>query len=477
MIGIEVSQWQYLREKAQSEADKIALEVAQYLPFKEAAFNNFLVRANAFNSRSENLKISLDGFSLDSADSQEIDAGKIRIRITGQQDSVLDSLLAAVTGEEVIFPVEQTASARVVPTDFMLVISDDISMRPAAFSTFGNELEFPQSSYFNQISLPALRVSPPPTPPRAWPEWWNPTTFNNVEFQRWSTQLCFNPITLPLKTSALMLVDVLAASSQNKLGVYATPGDVFQQVGFSVIKELSYSIEHSSPVNWSNYFEPDVPNSDEACLYYSSSEIGVNSYPIPNNLSDWQESTSCSEKVIVNPLTSPIGHYPSPINSGLSPCFLEGGASLREAIYYRSVRMHPHEILAKNVSRTMKSALSKLIEGEKIDPTLDEQFRGGLVGNANKVLVVISDLVPELTDPNIQEVLNGFRSDSKIKIYLFAYNHQNLNPVDITFNNANIAGFASLNEERLFARSVNEKTLIYEIRALLSNEKQVVISS
>jgi len=194
MIGIEVSQWQYLREKAQSEADKIALEVAQYLPFKEAAFNNFLVRANAFNSRSENLKISLDGFSLDSADSQEIDAGKIRIRITGQQDSVLDSLLAAVTGEEVIFPVEQTASARVVPTDFMLVISDDISMRPAAFSTFGNELEFPQSSYFNQISLPALRVSPPPTPPRAWPEWWNPTTFNNVEFQRWSTQLCFNQL-------------------------------------------------------------------------------------------------------------------------------------------------------------------------------------------------------------------------------------------------------------------------------------------
>ena len=59
IIVIDVSEWQFLRQEAQREADKIALEVAPYLSSKARAEAVFLTRANEFNQRSSNLKISL----------------------------------------------------------------------------------------------------------------------------------------------------------------------------------------------------------------------------------------------------------------------------------------------------------------------------------------------------------------------------------------------------------------------------------
>ena len=303
IIVIDVSEWQFLRQEAQREADKIALEVAPYLSSKARAQAVFLTRANEFNQRSSNLKISLQtlNVSLDSNGNPInpfLTANDIQVSVTGQKESIVDTLLAAVTGNEVTFPVNQTASARLVPYDFMIIFSDAISMRPQALTTWGDPINWPQSDYFLQISKPTISVRPPPVPPRAWPDWWQTPVFTNIDFQRWSTQLCYNPVTLPLKRGLLMLIDAISISDQNRIGVYSSPGDIFQSAGFSSIKEMSYVRDNLSPVRWSNYFEPDVPNCDEACLLYSSAVLGLSRYPIPDNQSSWGASPTCTQVIV-----------------------------------------------------------------------------------------------------------------------------------------------------------------------------------
>lgn len=471
IIAIDITQWQFLREEAQREADGIALELAQYLPHKELAENAFNIRANDFNSRSDNLKVSLETLQ-----AGNLDAGSLQIRVTGQQNSIADTLMAAFTGQEVTFPVDQTASARVVPYDLMLVLSDAVTLRPQAFNTFGSPSEWPESDYFNFISPPTISVNPPPTPPRGWPNWWQTSVFNDTNFRRWTTQLCYSPVTLPLKQSALMLIDQVGAAPQNRIGVYSTPGDIFLQVGFSAIKELSYFDSTLYPVYWSNYFEPDVANSDEACLLYSHQELGLSRYLISPNISSWNQSNNCAQAIAVNPFSYPTGHYPNPADTKLSTCFINGGVSLREAVFYRAVRMHPHELGASNVSRAINSAVGRLVEEEKVDPDSDLVKRKGLVSSANKILVVLSDLIPNANDPNIQEALNGFLSDQKIKIYIFAYNHQALDSVTKDFNIQNVSSYNGLSNSRLFAKIVNESSMVQEVGAILANEKRIVIS-
>lgn len=475
IIVIDISQWQFLREEAQREVDRVALEVANYLPYDQLSKEYAQQRINNFNESSERLKIS-PIFSENGVGA--VNADTVTLEIRGTHESVTDSLLSAVTGREVVLDVQQISSARVVPYDALIVFSDAASMRPPAFITYGSEQEYPASEYFNLIGQPRIRVSPPPTAPRAWPDWWNVEVFNSQDFKRWSTQLCFNPMTLPLKQSLLMLVDQFSASRRNKIGVYASPGDTFQGVGFSVIKEFSFPDSQQNPVRWSTYFEPDVPLSDEACLLYSHEEIGMNTYRIPDLQNFSSEADLCETIIARNPFSSPNGHYPNPLSSALSSCFREqGGAKLRDAIYYHAVRMHPHEAQAANISRALSSALSRLVEDEKKDTQDLIGMRGGLTSKTNKLLILISDSLPETNDPAIQEVLRFIDNSEHFSLYALAYNHSGLSIAQKSNNSSIIQSYLSLGKNRLRGIVVDETSISNEINALLLNEKRVVISS
>ena len=63
------------------------------------------------------------------------------------------------------------------------------------------------------------------------------------------------------------------------------------------------------------------------------------------------------------------------------------------------------------------------------------------------------------------------------KFIIFAYNHQQLTQADRDRNSNNISQFVGLQNDRLYAKVVDEQTLSEEIAALLANEKQVVLSS
>jgi hypothetical protein len=149
---------------------------------------------------------------------------------------------------------------------------------------------------------------------------------------------------------------------------------------------------------------------------------------------------------------------------------------VRDAIFYHAVRMHEHQANATNVAQSLRSAVSRLIEEDKIDPTQNKTLRKGLVGSSNKIVVLISDLVPSFNDPQVVEALNGLTGDEKIKIYIFAYNHSQLAQTLKDFNSANINQYLNFNE-RLFAKQVGETTLPLEIKSLLANEKRVILSS
>ena len=299
IIVIDISQWQFLREEAQRDADRTALELSNFLPNEELVASVSQQKINNYNSASTNLKIS--SINNNTPLGSNFSADSISIEITGKHESITDTLLSAATGNEVVLNVSQSATARVVPYDVMLVFSDAVSLRPQAFTLYGSPQEYPASEYFNLIALPTISVSPPPTPPRGWPNWWDPAVFNGSDYKRWATQICFNPMTLPLKHSLLMMIDQLGGSTRNRLGVYATPGDANLGVGFSVIKEFSFLDNANNNTRWSTYFEPDVPNSDEACLLYSHAEIGMQNYAIPEITSFVAHRSGCQNVILRNP--------------------------------------------------------------------------------------------------------------------------------------------------------------------------------
>jgi hypothetical protein len=429
MIVVDVSSWQAKREEAQSEADRIALQVGRFLPFSDEARSALLQMSAEFNSRAAALGSSLRVRGEDP--DLLVSPSHVRIEIQGVHVSGIDFFLRYFTGAEVALQIHESSEARLVPMDSVLIFSDSISLRPpvpfqpddflasdSGYASFGDEFEWPASEYFALVPAPRLKPYPEPLPPEGWPRWWEPEQFSLAEFRRWATQTCFNPAVTPVKLSAITIADTMLASPLNRFAVLATPGDLQSVSGFSMIKGISGA---DSP-QWSEYFESGSGICDEACVYYAALS---NEYRIPDSFIP--DVSGCDEVFSVSPLADTNGHYPNPFQSKLSNCFLQREMSVRESLYYRAVRANTHEADFSNISKALHTGASLLVEKEKFSAVQDAQTRGNLAGFASRIIFLLVDALPDISEAGMQEVLTILHSDPELRFYILAYTAHDLN--------------------------------------------------
>jgi hypothetical protein len=477
IIVVDISAWQSLREEAQSEADRIALQVAQHLPYKDevvASLRELGVKYNAFAaSRGSSLRVRTS--TLD----EDVSGFQVRVALEGVRTSFLDYFLTLFTGESAVFSVLQESQARLSPVDAVLIFSDALSMRPGippgvpeihqGEATWGDPFDWPASEYFAFVPLPQLRPSPAPEAPVGWPRWWQSDQFNSSEYQRWATQLCYNPVFSPLKFASIMITDTFGASPLNRIGVMASPGDQAGGVGFTSIKRMTF--DEDIPV-WSNFFESSVGNCDEACVMYAADSLR---YRLPPSFSGIPTYSHCDVVIAHSPFGDPLGHYPNPFQTKLSGCFVGGGATLREVLYYRSVRPNVHEVDALNIARALRTGISSLIEEEKRTGEEFRSLRGNLAGVSSRIVFLLSDALPPSSHAEVTDLLTLVGEDPRLKLYVLAYLHQGL-----TGDETNILG-ARTGQYQAFpgvnAVLVNEETLSGVVQGILANERKVVIGS
>jgi len=477
MIIVDLSQWQSLREEARRHADRIVLETAQYLPYQTEAQNVLRSQASFFND-SNGLNLNID--SSDPAIASRVRPASVNINVTGSLASGFDFLLEAFTGQDTVFNVSESASARLLPTDLALVISDSINLRPPAPNLWGSVLDWPSSEYFNFVLPPTVSINPAPQIPQAWPNWWTPAQFTPAGYMRFATELCYNPVVTPVKLASLLAVDAISVSEENRLSVYMSPGDIPSNVvggaGYTILQDLRYADENGASPIWSEYFEPDIAHSDESCVLYSHSEANNLRYTIPTS-NTWQSNNTCPQVVLNGLYADPRGHYPNPFTSYLSDCFKQGGMNTREALYYHGVRRNQHEPSGANLARGVFRALTSLVEAEKSNPVSNAQKRRGLARDSVKIVILISEVLPDLGNQGIQDSINIIQSVNNVKLYLVGYYSPELPP---NFNQALIARaqeYGALANDRIIVELSTPDTIQAVVASILANEKRVVLST
>jgi len=489
IIVIDISSWQFLREEAQREADRIVLQVAQQLPYTDLAQASLAQVVSQFNQSSflRGSTLRIDPASVPSS----VLPSRVRLRVDGVQNSLIDGFFSLFNaGQLVSFSVSEEASARLVPVDAVLIFSDAVTLRPQvpiglaeiplSSASWGDPLSWPPSEYFSFIPPPRIIPQPNPVAPLAWPRWWLSDQFNNPEYRRWATQLCFNPALSPLKFASMMVVDAISVSSENRVLVLASPGDFpssAESPGFSVIGDRSFTDESS---RWSNYTEPSIGNSDEACVFYAdTANLGSTSrYAIPLHPTASISTSECGAIIETIPFGDSRGHYPNPLESKLSECFRsEGGPRLRESIYYRSVRANVHDLDAQNIARSIRAGFTSLLEqdweGVNINP--DAGSRGGLLGSNSKIIIVLSDALPLATNSLMEEIISYLEENEGIRLYLLGYRHQGLNASLTSVLDQALSSYANIPGVDTF--SVNETDIQPYVQGILLNERKVVLSS
>lgn len=489
IIVIDISSWQFLREEAQREADRIVLQVAQQLPYTDLAQASLAKVVSQFNqlSFSRGSTLRIDPASISSS----VLPSRVRLRVEGVQNSMIDGFFSLFnSGEIVSFSVSEEASARLVPVDAVLVFSDAVTLRPQvptgladiplSSATWGDPLSWPPSEYFSFIPPPRIIPQPNPVVPHAWPSWWLPDQFNNPEYRRWATQLCFNPALSSLKFASMMVVDAISVSTENRVLVLASPGDyppTPMSPGYSVIGDRSFTTESA---RWSNYTEPSIGNSDEACVFYADAgNLGSSSrYAIPSHSTASISTSECGAIIDTIPFGDSRGHYPNPLESKLSDCFRsEGGPRLRESIYYRSARVNSHDLDVQNIAKSIRAGFTSLLEQdwEGISFNPDAGLRGGLLGSNSKIVIVVSDALPLATNSLMEEIITYLQENEGIRLYLLGYRHQGLNAALVSILDQALASYTDIPGISTF--SVNETDVQRHVQGVLLNERKVVLSS
>lgn len=476
MIAVDVSNWQALREEARRHADRIVLETAQYLPYQQDAEAVYQSQANYFNA-SNNLNLNIDSSASEVA--LRVKPSNVNLNITGSVESGFDFFLQAFTGSGTVFPINETASARLLPTDLVLIVSDSANLRPPAPALWGNQLDWPHSEYFNFILPPTVSIDPSPQPPFAWSSWWTPAEFVPNRFMRFATQLCYNPVVMPLKHASILAVDAISVNEENRLAVYVSPGDIpaltAGGAGYTILNDLKYVDEPNSGPVWSNYFEPDIAHSDEACVLYAHSEANNIRYNIPNS-SSWNASSVCPQVVLPGLYADPRGHYPNPFLSYISNCFKQGGLGIREALYYHGVRRNQHEPGAANLARSLFQALTSIIETEKITAATSSVKRKGLVRDSSKIVLMISEVLPSILNPEIQRAIALIQKVDNLKVYLVGYSAPDLPPSisqDLILREQEYKGLLN---DRIVIELAGPNDIQDIVSSILNNEKKVVLS-
>ncbi|MCB0344150.1 MAG: hypothetical protein KDD66_03500 [Bdellovibrionales bacterium] len=455
VVGMDISTWQSLRQNAQREVDRIAYEASLFLPNDEAAAQHVYQSVAALPQLE--LALSQSGQQL-----LNITTSSVTFTAKVEHKSVFDHFLAASSGANHFFNAYASSSASTVPEDVVLIVSDANSLRPPAYNTWGNAIDWPASSYFNLIGQPSYVFDPPNEPPIYWPQWWESDFFTET-FRRWATQLCYNAAVTPLKLAAMQITDVLGSGALNRTAVLFTPGDAAGGAGFSLGKALLFADEPAAATHWSGYYEARSASGNEACVYFADETTTTNQrYALPSPPFAYispATSLPCSNRIAVSPLGSPVGHQPDPALGRLEDCFVGGGASVQEIIYFHAVRPHPHEANGGNITRAAAFALAALIQGTHVPTQEALDRRKNLTSKVVRRIVVLTDFLPDPGDAEFTTLLSELEQAAKAtKLTFLVFQHTDLPASTKALNEARAASInaASPNASAQLATDAEE---------------------
>lgn len=417
MLFLDLSAWQSLRQYLQKEGDRIILTAAQFLP-DEARVGEYINSELALLAelKDKNLKNEI-----------QIDSSSVSLQLSADSPSFFDVFLTAASGKETALQASHLASASILPSDYVLILSDAASLRPAAYNNWGETKDWPASSYFRLASAPILSSEEDKSAPLYWPNWWK-EDFNTETFQRWATEQCFNPYYSPFKFAAMSLADKFISEDVNRLSLLFTPGDLADHPGFSIARGLEFN-DGSEKHNWSNYFEQSSATSDEACVYFSSEKTAKDGeYLIPDILGYVSTGTdqTCEKLYNTSPFEDGFGYLPNPSLNRLSSCFTGGGAGIQELIYFHAARSHYHSPAATNIILAIEYALFSLAQtSEHVEEEIADK-RGNLSNRARKEIIVLADDLPAADNQEFLKLLAKLSDFPRFRLTYVVYAHDGL---------------------------------------------------
>ncbi|MCB0323170.1 MAG: Tad domain-containing protein [Bdellovibrionales bacterium] len=412
VLAVDVSQFQALRERAQQEADRIALLSVRMLPDVTAA------RAVAEEAVADLGELQVAG------DAQgrpllEVTSSQVAITLEGKHSAVFDVFLRPLD-----FQVRERAEAQLVPTDAVLIFSDGATLRPTAGSAWGTPGDWPPSKYFQFVANPSPggeRREPSEVVGLDWPDWH--AHWHEERYRRWATQSCFNESFSAIKLTAMALADEWSSVATNRFAVLSTPGyNPARPV--EVLHALEAVGSDAARPSWSGYFDTLNYLSDEFCALMATPEVS-NDYryalPAPRvtPLRRSSADTSCA--------TFATGGWGSLFfpHGLLSSCYVENALLAREVIYYHAARSVPPPSDGSHVLAALDEASRQLVEANPATLSALQQLRGTLAERPIRRIVFVGDALPDPEAAGSVELLSRLQNLG-VQLLLVAFAHPGL---------------------------------------------------
>lgn len=402
VLAVDISGWNNLRDQTQKQADALAFQAAQLLPDKDRALSIVAERL-ASSSASSTARLADYDFTNHSA----------KVSLAASYPAVFDMFLEFV-GAEQVFQVNETGVVQVVPSDYMIILSDAATLRPALNQPpWGNAWEWPPSGYWSCSADHAMGMAM--------------NIWSDLDRKRWATQSCYNPVLSSIKLAAISLVDVLGASQTNRLGVMFTPGDA-SGLGYRLVRHVQGQTEIDGNVYfagqiggfvdaaiagpeavWRNYQEFETNLGDEACILFADPAWDT-TYPLPG-LSETPyfglqhiQAESCVQPISL-PSCGTNSHGPYGV---VDSCYLSNNLRLREAIYWHAAI--PNTAQFSSAPRVFEAIEASLAELLSLGGPAESTARGNISLRTPKKIIFISDwfagATNEVLDNTLQLLLN-----------------------------------------------------------------------
>lgn len=420
IISVDLMRWQALRSQAQMEADRIAFLGASSLPNIRHAYETVSRELENLNTLHADSEFDVNGIKI-------YNNSTLDVRLAGKVNSVFDMFVGSTA-----FMVKARSVVRIVPGDYILIISDNSSLRPGLHLDSERNRVIPEPAWG---SLPASGYFWQATPPPSHgisedSSHWNWTEDWYGAYPRWATQGCYSPPLLAIKRAGLSIVDSLSAFKENRVGLFFTPGSGNQDTGYSVSKYLDDAVHgsisypasparHSSSASWPvDDYQVETGLSHDACIMFSEPTVSGNTdYVLPsvpgilgpaNNL-----DIGCKA-----PISDFIpGEIHDPFNR-IDKCYLEHNIDLRKAIFWRLAGApQPNNTRGVDLKSSLNAATIELLKARFSDPPYP---RGNLNASSAKAIILIVDSLNHFEEVQ-DSLMVAKRLDIQVNVIVYAH--------------------------------------------------------
>ncbi len=457
-MAVDLAGWSALRDEAQALADSVSAQAAQFLPDQNRALSHVI------ESIAERPRFTLSDY--------QVSSSIVDLTITANYNVFFDQFIASRVGEQV-FRVIGHSTSQLVPSDYVIVLGDGRTLRPNNTQLpWGSDADWPASGYWNCAGYaPPVSINP---------------NWSDVERARWSTQSCFNPVLSNLKLAAMTLIDVLAGSEQNRIGVMFTPGDTSGR-GYAFLRHVRGELrigenvyfenqvggfvnanDVESEASWIGYREVDSLLGDEACVLFSDPNVDFR-YPLPDSsATPFYGLQHAASETCQDPLSSyRCGDFDAPHwpYEKIEACYLTESLKLREAIYWHAALAPTADFAAlPNIPATLSAAATELVNIGDTFLASEVEKRGNIAVKTPKKIVLITDVLPTMTDEEIDGFIEILRATG-IQLLIVRFKHAlgGLTPADEVATLASIETIRSRAAAILTEDSEQKRVQIYEL--------------